>query len=153
QHGVFLHGRAVVDHLLGVARVGAELLDPADDLGADVDDVFRLQGAGGADGGLDEVALHLRRAERPGRVGVGLPVPEAEAAGHPGQDHQDREKLPHGYPLRVVWDRSVRWGRPTAPHPYPLFGSHRTRPWPPPALPPQAMWTPTPWSSSPSRCL
>ena len=61
QHRPFLHHRAVVD-LLAVL-VFAEGVDQAADLRADIDEFFRFDRAGGADGGFEVAPFDGRRPQ------------------------------------------------------------------------------------------
>ncbi len=53
QDGPLLYLRAIADRFGGVGRIDAEALDPAGDLGADVNNLLGLDGSRGVDGGFE----------------------------------------------------------------------------------------------------
>ena len=69
QHGAFLHLRSVADRLARVARVGAEALDLAGDLGANVNHLLGLERSRGVDRGPEVTLLMVDRAVG-GRAGA-----------------------------------------------------------------------------------
>ena len=101
QHCMGLDLRAVIDGLFGVVRVAAQVLDQAGHLGPDIDDLFRLDGARGADGGHHLTASHGRRAVFD-RIGRGrVDINRKTAADDAGHQHQ-HQKITHGNPHRLT---------------------------------------------------
>src|SRR5262249_35102180 len=112
-------GCAIVNGLGAVARVRSELPDSTVYLSAHVDNLFRLNGARGADRRQQGAALHYGRTVGRRRLAAIEGVPAAQASAGDGQDQQHNDKYTHGIkPLR----RSMR----LAPYPA-LAVTPRTR--------------------------
>src|SRR5262249_1036120 len=91
QDGPFLDARFVVDDLVAVVQVAAKMNDLTDHLGANVHDVLRFQGAGGADGGQEVAAHHGFGVVAVGGVAVG-PAPKRPATrGENGENKEEKE--------------------------------------------------------------
>src|SRR5262249_62275884 len=91
QDGPFLDARFVVDDLGAVVQIAAKMNDLTDHLGANVHDVLRFQGTGGANGGQEVAAHDGFSVVAVGGVAVG-PAPERPAThGENGGSKEEKE--------------------------------------------------------------
>ncbi|HZL91630.1 MAG TPA: hypothetical protein VFB96_24885 [Pirellulaceae bacterium] len=103
EHGPFLDGSPKIDRLATVRGVDAKRLNLPGDLGSDVNHLFRLERAGGADFDAQVAAGDTGGAAVNGRRRGGLvPVPPSAYRGQTQKNQQAQDDCFHGRLPRIV---------------------------------------------------